>query len=82
MQTNETCGRCDFFKDCRLVLEVDGLEVKAKEQSVLNMKCLNVVADICRDCKWFYEKKCASWNVLNGEVKQGSLSNCPKKIQR
>lgn len=86
MPTNPGCASCDYFTTCGkqlIITDAQGNETKilAKNQDQLRMKCVNKVQDICRDCVFFKEKKCASWKVLNGEVKnRGTLSNCPKKV--
>ncbi|MEC0276932.1 hypothetical protein [Peribacillus frigoritolerans] len=81
-QTNLGCAVCDFFSGCskRLLSESENINMLAKEQEQIKMHCVNIVQDICRDCVFFEQKKCASWKVLNGKEKsKGNLSTCPKR---
>lgn len=78
---NINCQSCDFRKSCRRTIKTeDGKKVLAKEQDFFNMPCYNVVQDICRDCLYFINTKCASWKVLNGRKTRTNLIQCPKKI--
>lgn len=78
---NNGCASCDYRPGCHKKLVAGGKKVLAKEQDELNMACVNIVQDICRDCRWFINKKCASWLILNGERVAGRLAVCPKKIK-
>jgi hypothetical protein len=75
--SNKGCISCDYYTGCHKKIIGVGL---AKEQP-REMKCVCIVHDICRDCKWFSAKKCASWKILNGKRVAGILTNCPKKVK-
>ena len=78
--TNLTCMGCDYSDQCNRTFEYKGEKYVAKEQDFLNMKCQNVVQDICRDCHLFREKRCASWMVVNGKIHNSDiLESCDKK---
>jgi hypothetical protein len=81
MVNNLSCKSCDYQDTCRKQIVGGGEKVLAKEQVTIEMECINVVQDICRDCKWFKKKQCASWSVLNGKKRAGTLSVCPKKVK-
>ena len=81
MPTNPGCAACDFKEACQRKLRFGEETFLAKEQDAVRMRCTNTVQDICRDCRWFHEKRCASWKVLNGKIKnKGTLSKCPSKV--
>ncbi|OMC68625.1 hypothetical protein BK126_12415 [Paenibacillus sp. FSL H7-0326] len=77
---NVACNGCDYFDKCHKVLVSGGEKIPAKLQDKVPMRCQNVVQNICRDCKWYLESKCASWFELNGKKTRQYLRTCPKKV--
>lgn len=78
---NVACNGCDYFDKCHKMLIRGGEKILAKNQDEVPMNCQNVVQQICRDCKWYLENKCASWLELNGKKTRRVLRTCPKKIK-
>jgi len=77
---NPTCLSCDYINDCSKTIKINNESVLAKKQTYVFMNCLYVVEDLCRDCKLFKEKKCASWYITKGKKKNGKLVSCPKRV--
>ncbi len=78
---NINCQRCDYRSGChkKIIISADR-QYLAKEQNHFNMKCVNIVQDVCRDCLRFQAHQCAAWKVLNGQDQGLKLVRCPKKI--